>query len=94
MNHKEHNGWYNYQTWLIASWFANHQELNNLHEGWVDDAKQQNSQEPEFYIADQRKDWVVKNNPMSEGGGVFGTLLGSAIDEINFDEIAREWCRE
>ena len=96
-----YNGWTNYETWCIHLWLTNEEGTYNYCRAlarqaaedapdceqvadriWtVDDAKK-------FLLADQLKEFVAETNPLSDKASMFSDLLGAAISESNWDEIA------
>jgi hypothetical protein len=95
MNHKEYNGWTNYETWVVNLWMDNEE---GIHDYWLevaedaysDEAKEQNHfskiEDAACILADRLKDHHEENRP--ELPGVYGDLIGAALSEVNWREIA------
>lgn len=75
-----HNGWSNYETWLVSL--------------WVNDSYCQMMQEDEynydkFELADIIKSDIEELNPLcNKEASVFTDLLNASISSVNFVEIA------
>jgi hypothetical protein len=95
MNHKEYNGWTNYETWVVNLWMDNEQ---GTYDYWREVAREVSSdlEEPTnsmtkmdeaiYLLADRLKDHHEENRP--ELPGVYGDLIGAALSEVNWQEIA------
>ena len=81
MNNKEHNGHYNYETWLI-----------NLH--CADDIQHlANTSKSKYELSKDIKNYVEENMIKDDKGeditNCFLTdLIGSALSEVNWQELA------
>lgn len=100
MTHKEHNGWWNYETWVVALWMDNEEHSQAY---WRDAAQQvyRNAKADEvcnkrdravFDLADAIKDAHEEDRPQTKG--VFGDLLTGALSEVNWREIAEHLLEE
>lgn len=102
-NEKGYQGWANYETWATMLWINNEQPVYNYwherareimqevkkhkkHEYWTVD------EEIKFTLADELKDEINDNMPSVKG--VYADLLQSAIDNIDYDEIAEAILRD
>jgi hypothetical protein len=79
-----YNGWANYETWLLALWVGNEE---SLYEYWereraieVEDAGE---------LAHELKEYFEESQPALEG--FWADLLGAALSEVNWYEIASHW---
>jgi hypothetical protein len=101
-----HEGWSNYQTWCVNLWLQNEEGLYRETTQQAKDFVEQNDgeagddggnglqlvNEAERDMARWLKGFVAESKP--ELKGMFADLLQSAIDEVDFDEIATEYIRE
>ena len=95
MNHKEYNGWTNYETWVVNLWMDNEE---GTYDYWREVAQEVSSdlEEPTnsmtkmdeavYLLAERLKDYHEENRP--ELPGVYGDLIGAALSEVNWREIA------
>jgi hypothetical protein len=97
---KRYNGWANYATWNVNLWFDN----DGLSEHWESEAHEiisdEISNDPEASIEDIRNNarrelaqrmesWVDEGMP--EVNGFYSDLLGSAMGQVDYDEIAEHY---
>ena len=91
---RKHNGWTNYETWAVNLWLDNEE---GTHDYWREQAQSQwNLATPTSYstreevaiqcLAEVLKDEHDEARP--EMPGVYGDLLGAALEEVNWREIA------
>lgn len=105
MTHKEYNGWYNYETWLVNLWISNEQGSSSY---WADRAEEiyeraepakvtTKEEQARFELADELKREFedgkdnllgVDRNGTDQSCSVWSDLLGAALSEVNWDEIA------
>ena len=99
---KTYNGWTNYETWNVALWIGNDQYTSSFWENeqaeecyreavenghcderddWTNDAAN--------VLADRLKDHFEENMPKVEG--CYADLLGAALSEVNWHEIAQNY---
>jgi len=89
-----YNGWKNYQTWGVKLWLDNDEgsqemqrealaqaKMEKLHEYW------NREQTTRYTLADILKDTVQDMMP-DLGASMFADLLGSALDLVDWNEIA------
>ena len=106
--HRErgYNGWTNYETWVVALWLDNEQP-GYLY--WREQAahhRQEAQHAPEVQrgiftaeqaarcnLADQLKEEVVEASPLCEAS-MYTDLLGAALSEVDWLEIADHWLAE
>jgi|6_EtaG_2_1085325.scaffolds.fasta_scaffold33342_2 hypothetical protein len=101
MADKKYNGWTNYQTWAVKLWLDNDEGTVDLQRELLEQA--QNTPFVEGYsdwtrkittryiLAALLKDYVTDNNPLDIEAvpvSMYTDLMGSAIDDVNFREIA------
>jgi hypothetical protein len=95
MNHQEYNGWTNYETWVVNLWIDNEE---GTHDYWLeiaediynDEAEEQKHftkiEDAACILAERLKNDHEENLP--EMAGVYGDLIGAALSEVNWREIA------
>ena len=103
MTETTYNGWTNYETWAVALWIDNEQ---GSYRYWRDQVREHRKAAPtcrqvagglwtpeeaaKIKLADQLKDEIRDAAPMTEPS-LFSDLLGAALDEVNWFEIAGNW---
>lgn len=98
MNHKEYNGWHNYETWAVALWMDNEQGSHNY---WGDRAQEayDEAEAGSSYSSQTREQAALialsdmlkaeHEEAMPElGASIWADLLGAAMSEVNWYEIA------
>jgi len=83
-----YNGWSNYETWAVKLWIDN-EYAEYLH--WQQKARQSKSRRA---LADQLKVWVEENNPLIDANNMYTDLLGAALSDVNWWEIAGNMLEE
>lgn len=102
-NEKRYNGWTNYETWATALWLDNDYAT---HCYWQEVTRQCRDAAPQaeqvekgywsveeaarFTLADRLKNEVEEGSPLQEGS-LYSDLLGAALQEVNWREIADHW---
>ena len=93
MESKQYNGWTNYETWCVNLWLDNdpgsHDEWRERAQQAYDDADH-DEDDAANDIAKQLESW---HDEMQEAcgmpsSGLFADLLGAALSEVNWREIA------
>lgn len=87
---KEYNGWTNYETWLMALWIGNEECLQDT----ANEMAEQSRHEDTYILADQLKCWIESFEEIEEiqnKGGFVSDLLGAAMSEIDWFEIAEHY---
>ncbi len=96
---KTYNGWSNYETWVVKLWMDNdaasyRHMREQAQEAW-DSAQASKSftrkERAELDLADTLKEDHEEAMSQVEGaqGNVFSDLLGAALSEVNWMEIAK-----
>jgi len=101
MNKNEYNGWTNYETWNAKLWIDNDE---NEYNEWKERAENAlltttNEQDEETYtnqdkdnaineLVEQLQDYMESNNPIIGTNSMYADLMQSALDEIDYYEIA------
>lgn len=99
-----YNGWTNYETWAFALWWDNDRGLYEEREeqalGFWKAAESERlyscdrSQTARINLAEWIKDsWVEENCP-DLGASLWADLLGAAMSEIDYHEVADNWLSE
>lgn len=99
MNRKEYNGWTNYETWVVNLWMDNEEGTYDYWREIAQEIYEHDAEEPAvgglgltkmddavYLLADRLKDYHEENRP--ELPGVYGDLIGAALSETNWREIA------
>lgn len=103
MTDKSYNGWTNYETWCVNMWLANDESLcNEAAERAADVAGETESRSSywtleeshRYTLAQNFKDWVCDDLAPDLGASFAADLLGSALENVDWDEIATSWLEE
>lgn len=103
MNYKEYNGWTNYETWCVHLWLTNDQETDsywreNAESFFVPDEKHDvftPSESARYRLADTLKNQITDAAQVDElQGTMYQDLLGAAISEVNWPEIANAFLED
>lgn len=78
-----HNGWKNYETWLVALHLSNDEAADQEVLDMAREAVDVND------LALNIRNFVDENNPLSETYGLYTDLLTAALNEVNWEEIAQ-----
>jgi len=93
---EKHNGWSNYETWATAL-HLNNEESSQAY--WLERAKYwkhskstseywTKAESAKFNLADELKESFTEANPLIEDVSVYSDLLRSALDNVDWNEIA------
>lgn len=93
---EQYNGWKNYPTWCVNLWLSNDEGLYNATRELVEDA---NTSRPEGasdathrrVIADVLTQWVRDDLAPDLGASFAADLLGYALGQVDWHEIADVW---
>lgn len=103
MNHKEYNGSYNYETFLIKAWMDNdslsYDRTMDTIEACYDNAEATDiltlKEKAAFDLADTLKEQHEEMNPLTDTETtVFHDLINAALSEVNWDEIAKSFIED
>lgn len=103
-----YNGWTNYETWNVKLWLDNEEPSYRYWneaaaEAWADapDDDHADSAAPwtvsetaRFHLADRLKNEITEANPLGDQASTYSDLLGAALCEVNWDEIANAWLED
>lgn len=94
----KYNGWTNYETWNVALWLGNEQSSERhwsyaAEEAW-EEAKASlafsREQQASLDLSERLKDEIEESMP-DLGASMFADLLGAAMSEVNWYEIAEHY---
>jgi len=94
----EYNGWTNYETWVVALRMDNDQgSYNAAREQAAEVLEQATEDHPEYLTPKERAVYILSEtfkeeheeaNPLADAASVYSDLLGAALSEVNWHEIA------
>lgn len=82
MTRKEYNGWTNYETWAARLWLDNDE---GSYRYWGSEARQAKDIASLARQLEQEHEDAIPENMTT---GLFADLLTSALQEVNWEEIA------
>jgi hypothetical protein len=94
---KTYNGWTNYETWNVNLWLGN-VEPSYLY--WEETAAKvwdesewlgevfSKSEDARYKLSNRLKGEITGDSPLSESASMYGDLLGAALSDVNWSEIA------
>lgn len=96
MADKSYNGWSSYETWCINLWIGSEQSSDaywreQAQECWNESETERSFSKAEratLTLADRLKDEIEEGNPLAESASLYSDLIGSALSEVNWYEIA------
>lgn len=102
MQHKEYNGWWNYETWAVKLWLDNDYGTYTMMQGQAGEALENNTEDGETDADGFRRemaDWLKNHHEERAGellgeASVFSDLVNAALSEVNWDEIADAYLAE
>ena len=92
---KEHNGWTNYETWVVNLWMDNEEDSQRF---WTEqaqetfDASDHDTEQATHDLADYLQTYHEDEDVFAihklANGTVFADLIGAALQAVNWHEIA------
>jgi hypothetical protein len=99
MTENSHNGWTNYQTWVVNLWIDNDEGMHETMREWAQECMQDaidkgcdadSARNDATYELGQRiEQWHDEYAPETQG--VFADLLTRALGQVNWYEIAENY---
>mgnify|MGYP000884505089 FL=1 len=86
-NEEGYNGWTNYETWCVSLWIGNDEGLYNEVQDMI-------RHKPVNDAADMLKDFIGDMNPLLDDASLWSDLLGAALSEVDWYEIAENYLSE
>lgn len=88
-NNKTFNGWTNYNTWAAALWIDNEESTYKYFRELVAEirAEEADENEQKYTLESAIKEFIEDNAP-EISASVYSDLLGYAMQDINYYEIA------
>ena len=89
MKENTYNGWTNYCTWVAALWLNNEETTYKYFRGLAAEIKQEEADEKarKYQLENAIKEFIEENAP-ELSASMYSDLLGFAMQEINYYEIA------
>jgi hypothetical protein len=96
MSDKRYNGWTTYETWLVALWTDNDQASYRYwqrmaQKAWDDtqaDSTFSREERATMILADTLETETQEANPLADDASLWNDLMGAALAEVNWHEIA------
>lgn len=89
-----YNGWSNYPTWAVNLWLSNDEGLYRQTQQLVSDWATSGDDQPTIELADDLKTWVRDGLAPDLGASFASDLLGYALDQVDWLEIAKAWAED
>ena len=85
---KGYNGWSNYETWAVKLWMDNDEISQGFYREMTENHVMDSGKDKAAHsLANALKDEVCCSGP-DLGASMYADLLGSALDNVNWREIA------
>jgi len=97
MSDETYNGWKNYPTWAVNLWLSNDEGLYNATRERAQEILSETESRSQYWtleesrtfaLADELKSWVTDELAPDLGATFAADLLGYALDEVDWNEIA------
>jgi hypothetical protein len=89
----DYNGWTNYETWNVALWLGNEPGTYEDVREMTRVAIRTHGKECEYHLAEDLKGYVEELMPPL-GASMAADLLGAALCEVNWQEIAESYIED
>jgi hypothetical protein len=93
-----YQGWTNYPTWAVNLWLSNDEGLYNATAERVAEAVEEADEDSEpnedrrvYSTSEALKQWVVNELAPDLGASFAADLMGYALDQVDWREIAEAW---
>lgn len=85
-----YNGWTNYETWNVKLWIDNEEGSYRYWQGVADELWEADPEGAECDLAGRLREEIrdAAMDGIKDQASMVADLLGSALDEVNWDEIA------
>jgi len=101
-NEEGYNGWSNYETWNVALWIDNDEGSYNywrersreILESDLSDDFAPPERKAVWLLADEIKDTIEDMSPLASEASLYSDLLGAALSEVDWREIAEHYLEE
>ena len=96
MSENGYNGWSNYPTWAVNLWLSNDEGLYHATLDIVESAKGRDEADNDAAsvtgrLADRLKSWVSDELAPDLDASFAADLLGYALEQVDWREIADAW---
>jgi len=93
----KYNGWSNYETWCVNLWIDNDEGLQDHVIQLADEALETEDgggHNSIWSLSQQIEGIVDEMNPLADKADMFTDLLGSALSDVDYYEIAEHWIND
>jgi hypothetical protein len=99
MSENTYNGWRNYETWCVNLWLSNDEGLYNDTRDLVQSLRRGTNEDDRYSLANALKDRIDDLAEYTvpgcrEGANFVVDLLGAALSEVDWYEIADVWLHD
>ena len=92
MTKREYSGWYNYETWNCALWIGNEEGSQSDTMAIVEEGEKAGLEDGS--TAQALKEYVETNMMPDLGASFAADMLGAAMEEVNWQEIAENFASD
>ena len=85
---KGYNGWTNYETWAVKLWMDNDEGSQGFYRGLAARYVKEIGKEKATHTLAVVVKGIIDEDAPGLGASVYADLLGSALDNVNWREIA------
>jgi hypothetical protein len=94
MSETTYNGWSNYPTWCVDLWLSNDEPLYRQALALAEQARDDDGNVHRSHVAEELKTWVRDELAPDLGASFASDLLGFALDQVDWHEIADAWIEQ